>query len=173
MIFVSLVAAIAVLRPIPSVCIPIRWSRRDRPLDVLLIARLLSLSVAAGRPIGSGLQDIAGLLPPPEAAAVESVVARMRTMGVARALVETRGPLIDLTARLAQAHLSGAPTSESIETFITSTRDAERYRSVEEARVVGVKLTLPLTLLLLPGFILLTIAPFVMDQLGPLIGSAR
>jgi pilus assembly protein TadC len=88
-------------------------------------------------------------------------------------LVETRGPLADLAARLAQSHLSGAPAAATLDAFVASMHDAERYRSVEAARIVGVKLTLPLTLLLLPGFILLTIAPFVVDQLGPLLGSAQ
>lgn len=147
--------------------------RRRRQVDVLLVARLLALSIASGQPIGSGLQEIATLLPSFEAGEVEKVIGRTRSVGVARALVETPGPLSDLAARLAQAHLSGAPATAAIDAFVTSMHDVARYRSVEEARIVGVKLTLPLTLLLLPGFILLTIGPYVMDQLGPLLGTAR
>ncbi len=73
MILVSLVAALVLLWRIPSDFVRIRWPRRERSVDVLLIARLLALSVASGRPIGSGLQDIASLLPPAEA----TVVARI------------------------------------------------------------------------------------------------
>lgn len=150
-----------------------RLRRRERDPDVMLIARLLALSIASGQPIGAGLQDIAKLLPAAEAREVRKVIQRARSVGIAPALVEASGPLAGLAGRLAQAHLSGAPATASIEAFVTSMHDAARYRSLEEARTVGVKLTLPLTLLLLPGFILLTIAPFVLDQLGPLLGAAR
>ena len=151
-----------------------RFRRRPRrQVDVMLIARLLALSIASGQPIGSGLQEIATLLPSTEAQEVEKVIGRTRSVGVARALVETSGPLADLAARLAQSHLSGAPAAAALDAYVASMHDAERYRSIEEARIVGVKLTLPLTLLLLPGFILLTIAPFVVEQLGPFLGTAR
>lgn len=173
MIPLSLLVAGALLWKLPTGSIRARWPRRRRPIDVLLIAQLLSLAIAAGRPIGAALHDVARLLPSVEAAVVGDVVARMRTSGVAAALVATRGPLAELAGRLAQAQLSGAPPIAGIDAFVTSMRDADRYRSVEEARVVGIKLTLPLTLLLLPGFVLITIAPYVVDQLGPLIGSAR
>lgn len=147
--------------------------RRDRDPDVMLIARLLALSIASGQPIGAGLQDIAELLPAAEAHEVAMLMKRARSVGLASALVETSGPMAELSGRLAQAHLSGAPATAAIEAFVTSMHDATRYRSLEEARTVGVKLTLPLTLLLLPGFVLLTIVPFVLDQLGPLLGNAR
>ena len=173
MIPLALLVAGALLRRLPTGWIRARWPRRSHPIDVLLIAQLLSLAIAAGRPIGPALHDVAGLLPSREAAVVDDVVVRMRTSGVAGALAATRGPLAALAGRLAQAQLSGAPPTAGIDAFVTSTRDADRFRSIEEARVVGIKLTLPLTLLLLPGFVLITIAPYVMDQLGPLIGSAR
>ena len=150
-----------------------RRRRRRSQVDVMLIARLLALSIASGQPIGSGLIEIVSLLPSTEAEAVEKVIGRARSVGLARAMVETSGPLADLAARLAQAHLSGAPAAAALEAFVASMHDAERYRSIEEARIVGVKLTVPLTLLLLPGFVLLTIAPFVVEQLGPILGTAR
>lgn len=147
--------------------------RRRRPqIDPLLTARLLALAISAGHPLGMALQDVRARLPESARPAVDDVLTRARRTGLARALAETTGPLGDLAGRLGKAHITGASLAPVLDTYIATVHDARRARAVEDARTIGVKLILPLTLLLLPGFIALVIAPFVLEQLDELLGGS-
>ncbi|HEY5649866.1 MAG TPA: type II secretion system F family protein [Acidimicrobiia bacterium] len=144
---------------------------RDEEPDELLVARLLALTVSAGHPIGRALGEVNGRLPEHHRAAIDDILGRARHLGIARALVETRGPLSGLTARLAKAQVTGAPILPALDAYIAMVHDARRAAALEDARTIGVKLIIPLTLLLLPGFIALVIAPLVLEQLGGLLGE--
>lgn len=157
----------------------LRWHpvhpRRRRPrhqIDVLLVARLLTLAISAGHPLGTALQDVRARLPESARPAVDDVLARARSAGLARSLAETTGPLDELAGRLARAHITGASVAPVLDAYVALVQDARRARAVEDARTIGVKLILPLTLLLLPGFIALVIAPFVLEQLDGLLGRS-
>ncbi len=151
----------------------LRLPRRAKArIDELLVARLLALSVASGHPLGRGLEDIRLRLPEPEQAAVDEILARARRDGLTRSLVETTGPLASLAERLAKAQVTGAPLGPALDAFISTVHDARRFQAVEEARTIGVKLIVPLTLLLLPGFLSLVVAPFLLEQLDGLLGTA-
>lgn len=160
---------------IVSGCLPLpglRLRRQERGhVDVLVVARLLALSIASGRPLGRALEDVRERLPQPSVAAIDDILGRANQHGLTRSLIETVGPLADLAERLAKAQVTGAPIRPALEAFISTTHDARRLRAVEEARIVGVKLMVPLTLLLLPGFLALVVAPFVLDQLDELLGG--
>lgn len=145
--------------------------RGQGPADVLLVARLLSVGLAAGRPLRSVVEEILPRLDPRERAPVEDLMGRARSVGMARALVETTGPLGPLAERLAKAQVTGAPMVAAIDAYATSVHDLRRARAVEEARVIGVKLIVPVALLLLPGFIALIVGPFVLDQVKDLVGT--
>lgn len=162
--------AIAVLvlgsyRPLPRV----RRHRSD--VDALVVARLLALSVASGRPLGRAFVDAGARLDEPEVSAIDDILGRAKRDGLTRALVETLGPLADLAERLAKAQVTGAPVGPVLEAFISTLHDARRFQAVEEARTIGVKLIVPLTLLLLPGFLALVIVPFILEQLEGLLGA--
>ena len=68
--------------------------------------------------------------------------------------------------------MTGAPVRAALDAFISTLHDARRFQAVEEARTIGVKLIVPLTLLLLPGFLALVVAPFVLEQMEGLLGVA-
>lgn len=151
---------------------PIR-RRRNRPeVDVLVVARLLALSIASGRPLGRALTDVRQRLPESYAPAIDDILNRAHRDGLTRSLIETTGPLADLAERLAKAQVTGAPAGPAVDAFIAMMHDARRFQAVEEARTIGVKLVVPLTLLLLPGFIALVVAPFVLEQLETVLGAA-
>ena len=141
-------------------------------IDVLLVARLLALSIASGRPLGRALVDVGRRLPGSAPAAIDDIVVRANRDGLTRSLAETTGPLADLAERLAKAQVTGAPVGPALDAFIATVHDARRFQAVEEARTIGVKLIVPLTLLLLPGFLALVVAPFVLEQLEGLLGAA-
>lgn len=146
--------------------------RRDRvpEIDVLAVARLLALSIASGHPLGSALEDVRSRLPHATRSALDDILGRARRDGLTRSLVETTGALAPLTERLAKAQVTGAPVGPSLDAFIATVHDARRFAAIEEARTIGVKLIVPLTLLLLPGFLALVVAPYVIEQLDSLLG---
>ncbi len=146
--------------------------RRHQPVDLLVVARLLALSIASGRPLGQALEDVSNRLPDSAASTIDDILGRANRSGLTRSLVETVGPLADLAERLAKAQVTGAPVGPVLDAFISTLHDARRFQAVEEARMIGVKLVVPLTLLLLPGFLALVVAPFVLEQLEGLLGSA-
>lgn len=171
MALIGLAAAVAVMGwpRLPS--LSPRRSRRPR-LDILVVARLLALSIASGRPLGAAFEDVRRRLSDTDVSALDDLLARANREGLTRALIETTGPLAELAERLAKAQVTGAPVGPALDSFITTQHAARRFQAVEEARTVGVKLMVPLALLLLPGFLALVVAPFVIEQLGGLLGAA-
>lgn len=145
--------------------------RPSHHIDVLVVARLLALSIASGHPLGRALEDVRQRLPESHVAAIDDILGRANHDGLTRSLIDTVGPLGDLAERLAKAQVTGAPVGPALDAFISTLHDARRYQAIEDARTIGVKLIVPLTLLLLPGFIALVVAPFVLDQLDDLVGA--
>jgi tight adherence protein C len=79
------------------------------------------------------------------------------------------GPATALLALADRALVTGAPLLASIDGYATSLRRDERAAAVEKARRLPVKLLFPLALLILPGFLLLTVGPALLaglDRLG-------
>lgn len=145
--------------------------RREAVADPLETAQLLVVALSAGRPLGSALQTVRSHLDSASASAIDEVVGRSRLVGLARALAETQGPLADLAHRLARSQLTGAPALVTVQTYIASLHDSRRARAMEEARTLGVRLIVPVSLLLLPGFVALVIGPYVFEQLDSLLGT--
>ena len=171
MALIGLVVAAVIAGVVPRV----RISRHRRGLpqaDALVVARLLALAVASGQPLGRALADVRRRVPDAEASAIDDILGRASRDGLTRSLVETVGPVADLAGRLAKAQVTGAPVGPALDAFISTLHDARRFQAVEEARTIGVKLIIPLTLLLLPGFLALVVAPFILDQLDDLLGTA-
>lgn len=82
---------------------------------------------------------------------------------------EEAGPAAALLALADRALVTGAPLLTSIDGYATSLRRNERAAAVERARRLPVKLLFPLALLILPGFLLLTVGPALLtglDRLG-------
>lgn len=171
MALIGLALAVLVLRA-PHHPLRLRPRSRQPNVGVLVVARLLALSVASGRPLGCAFEDVRSRLPESDVTAIDDLLGRANRDGLTRALVETTGPLAELAERLAKAQVTGAPVGPALDAFITSLHAARRFQAVEEARTVGVKLIVPLTLLLLPGFLALVVAPFILEQLEGLLGAA-
>lgn len=171
MALIALLLAAALLGPFRLPPLPRRRTPRQE-IDVLLVARLLALSIASGRPLGRALVDVGRRLPESGSAAIDDIVVRANRDGLTRSLAETTGQLAGLAERLAKAQVTGAPVGPALDAFIAMLHDARRFQAVEEARTIGVKLIVPLTLLLLPGFLALVVAPFVLEQLEGLLGVA-
>jgi pilus assembly protein TadC len=137
---------------------------------VALTADLLTMAVAAGLTpylaIGVALRygngPVAECLWRVRSAADEG-------LGLAEALEAeaVRSPeLAPLLALLAGSERSGAPVAAGLARLAGQTRAQARRRAMTRARTVPVRLLFPLVFLVLPAFLLLTVAPVVLASLS-------
>jgi Type II secretion system (T2SS), protein F len=154
-----------------------------RPLR--LAPDLMMELVAAGLRSGLSVVDAlgcaasAGRSPRGEApggdspAYLDRVVARLRLGVPAReAWAEPPAELEPLARALVLAELSGAPAAGVVVRAASDARAAARERIELGAARLGVRLVLPLGLAVLPGFVLLAVAPIVLGLAAAVIGSA-
>jgi tight adherence protein C len=73
--------------------------------------------------------------------------------------------LAPLLALLAASERSGAPVGAALVRLAAATRAQARRRAMARARTVPVRLLFPLVFLVLPAFLLLTVAPVVLASL--------
>ncbi len=147
-----------------------RRRQRAADRDVGLLAGMLVIGLTAGLPLAPALELAAAEVHPRLAAEVRGMLRRSRRTGLATALAEGAGGAGRLYRRLARAQLTGAAMSGAVASFIDEERAAARARAMEIARRLPVRLVIPLTLLILPGFVLLTVGPSVLSNLSRLLG---
>jgi Flp pilus assembly protein TadB len=143
---------------------------------VALAADLLAMAVAAGLTPYLALELGARTAPDPVAARLAAVVeATEGGLRLAEALdaatldagtldvgAPTSPALRRLFALLASSERSGSPAEEPLRRLATSLRADVRRRAMARARTIPVRLLFPLVLLVLPAFLLLTVAPVVL-----------
>lgn len=144
-------------------------SRLRRPpaveVDGVDVAARLLVLVGAGLPLVSALDEVATSTP-----GLGGVVRRSRRVGSVASLAAARGPLAPLLRRLADAAASGAPPEPAIRAYIDMERRRRHTLAVERARRLPVRLMIPMTLLLLPGFVLMVYGPAFIDLITSLAG---
>jgi hypothetical protein len=148
------------------------WWRRTRteepPLRPILL--LLLVELRSGQSALGALQSAAASFPEHHGLGLASRVATIAglTDSVATADDQIRPAL----AQLARAQRSGAPLADTIRSLIEADIAAEKTARIARARTLPVRLMVPITLLLLPGLVLLFYAPSILrlfEQLsGPL-----
>jgi len=145
--------------------VAIRRPRRSPPSDPVGVAARLLVLVGAGLPLVAALETAAGFDPE-----VAEVVRRSRRLGAPGALAGAGGPLSPLLRRLADAASSGSPLEPTIRAFMDGERRRRHTRAVERARRLPVRLMIPMTLLVLPGFVVMVYGPALIDIVRELVG---
>jgi tight adherence protein C len=154
------------------------WYRSGRPRSdradgqaIALAADLLAMAVAAGLTPYLALEQVMRFAPAPVAGRCGAVLAAVRQ---GQRLVDAldgeaaRSPaLAPLFATLAASERSGAPAGAALARLAASTRARERRRAMARARTTPVRLLFPLVFLVLPAFVLLTVAPVVLAAAAP------
>ncbi len=137
---------------------------------VALTADLLAVAVAAGLTPYLALEVAARCAPEPVAGRLAAAVhAARRGQRLADALDDeaARTPALGpLLALVAASERSGAPVGAALGRLAASTRAQARRRAMARARTVPVRLLFPLVFLVLPAFLLLTVAPVVLATLA-------
>jgi Type II secretion system (T2SS), protein F len=147
--------------------------RPPGPADMVGVARILAVAMAGGANLVGGFELASQLATPGLRPEIGGLLRRARTQGMAVALASSTGRLSPLATRLARAQLTGALLGPVLDTFIATTEEEERARVLERIRTLPVRLMIPLALLLLPGFVLVVVAPGVVETLGGLLEGLR
>lgn len=127
--------------------------------DEALIAELAALGLTAGLTFSAAVEAATAAVPGESSA-------RLRRAGRLHAdptNVPSGDPGLLLVARRALA--TGAPLAPAVSGYATALRSEERSRRLAAARRLPVKLLFPLALLILPGFLLLTVGPALLGSL--------
>ena len=143
---------------------------RLRPEAIALTADLLAMAVAAGLTLYPALEVAARFGPRPVAERLAAVLAAvgggLRLADALDAEAARSPALAPLLARVAASERSGAPAGAALVQLAGSIRAQARRRAMARARTVPVRLLFPLVFLVLPAFLLLTVAPVVLASLS-------
>jgi hypothetical protein len=142
-----------------------RLGRQRAEADLPALGELVLMGLTAGLSLAGALELAARHVSPELALEVRKVLRGARRSGLGAALGEANGVARRLYLLLARAQLTGAPSGQAVAAFVHEHRDAERTRRLEAARRLPVRLMVPLALCILPGFVLLTVAPSVLGSL--------
>ena len=121
---------------------------------MLDIAEVTGLGLSAGLTFRLAVADACGVVGGDQAREIATAIRRGESLG--EGTVEHR--LLELGRNAAD---SGAPLLPAIDGLIDELRGDLRQRQLEQIRKLPVKLLFPLALLILPGFLLLTVGPVV------------
>ena len=148
--------------------IPRRAGQEQMP-SARLVMMLLLVEMRSGRSVLASLQATSRRLPRD---GVLRRVARMATVsGLIPALSVCDDRLRPVVAQLARAQKSGASLAPAMRRMLE--QDLAEYRSdrLAAARALPVKLMIPVTLVMLPGLVLLLYAPSLIRVFSQLTGA--
>jgi hypothetical protein len=143
-----------------------RAHRPDSPIRPVLLVLLVELK--SGRSALGALQAAAGTFPGHRDLVVASRVATIS--GLTEAVDVVSGAMRGVLSQLARAQRSGAPLADTVRAMIEADIAADKARRVARARTMPVRLMVPITLLLLPGLVLLFYAPAMLRLFEELSG---
>jgi len=137
--------------------------------NVALSADLLTMALTAGLTPFLAVELAARCAPHPIGQCLETVLAAaeggLRLADALEAEASRSPDLAPVLALLAASERSGAPVAGGLGRLAGQIRAQARRRALARARTVPVRLLFPLVFLVLPAFLLLTVAPVVLASL--------
>ncbi|MFO7299779.1 MAG: type II secretion system F family protein [Actinomycetes bacterium] len=142
---------------------------RARPIPIRVVLLIVLIEVRSGRSVLAALTAASARLPQHRELAR---AARLATVAGLPAAVSAAGrELRPVIAQLARAQRSGAPLADTVRRLIDDDLAEERARRLARARSLPARLMVPVTLLQLPGLVLLLYAPSLLSVFEGLIGG--
>jgi pilus assembly protein TadC len=132
------------------------------------ICDLAAISLTGGLNIATSLRIAAEAAGGPIAGELEKILAIARIDGLQEAMATAGGGGVRLYQAVNRAGATGGPMLQSVQALADELWAEHATVAVEKARKLPVAMLLPLTLLILPGFLLLAVAPGVLDALSRL-----
>ena len=142
-----------------------RRAREAAGRDVAVLAELVGLGLSAGLTLSQSLRAARPFVHPDLAREVGDLLRRSVRGGLSQALAGAEGHGRRLYSGAARAVVTGAPLAPAVDAFVREALAERRAAELESARRLPVRLMLPLALLILPGFVLLTVGPTVLAAL--------
>ena len=180
-------APLVLVHPVAAVVVgvavwsaPVLGRRRSRrshrealAAELPWVAGLVRLGVGAGLPIDRALAEAARRGDGPASRALAAAMDRTtRGVSLAEAVADLRvalgQPGRPFVAALAGSIRMGAPIGPALDAASAELRADSRRRAEIRARKVPVRMLFPLALCILPAFVLLSVAPMVLDALDDL-----
>ena len=127
--------------------------------DDALLAELAALGLTAGLTFSAAVEAATTAVPGELSAEMRRAIRTYRSDGGST----SDDPGLFLVARRALS--TGAPLLPAVSGYAAALRDTERSRRLTAARRLPVKLLFPLALLILPGFLILTVGPALLGSL--------
>lgn len=134
-----------------------------RPILLVLLVELRS-----GRSVLAALQQAAIAFPDHAELALGTRVATVD--GLSASVEATTGEVRHLLTQLARAQRSGSSVSRTVRLLLETDIANDRASRLARAKGLPVRLMVPISLLLLPGLMLLIYAPSLLRLLGDLTG---
>lgn len=156
------------------VAIVLRWRRRRRsgrphPPSTRLILILLLVELRSGLSVLAAIQGASNALPDHVGL---MTVARMASVnGLTAAVGHAPDSIRPVVAQLARAQRSGSSLSGTVRRLIEDDLADERARRLARARSLPTRLMVPVTLLMLPGLVILLYTPSLLGLYRDLIGG--
>lgn len=168
-VFSPVLAVLVLVSSVASRAIRRRRERRRRARlvddELPLLGDLVALGLTGGASFAGAMAAAARHLRSPLAVEVREMLRRSHRNGSAMVLEGGSGAAGRLYRLAGRALVTGAPLAAAVEAFSDELREERRARRLAEARRLPVLLMFPLALLMLPGFVLLTVAPAVVGAL--------
>lgn len=137
-----------------------RRPRPSSPRDAeAMLAELTALGLSAGLTFNAAANAAADSVPGEASTRLRQIIRSGERMDAEAA--DGHGLMVVAHRAL----LTGAPLHPAVSGYATTLRKEERSRGLMSARRLPVKLLFPLALLILPGFLILTIGPAVLGSL--------
>ena len=147
-----------------------RLARRRAEAEIELLTHSMLIGLSGGLSPAAALLLARETLESRLRDEVDQVLRRSVQEGLAASLVNSRGVAGRLFRQVGAAQLSGAPLGLALTALATEHRAAVRAEAVERARRLPVRMVLPLTLLMLPGLLILMVGPLVLPSMVRLLG---
>ncbi len=136
--------------------------------DVTVLAELTLLGLSAGLTFAAALAAASRHVSSDLAGEVRQVLRRGRATGLTAALEQGAGGAVRLYRMAGRAVATGAPLLPAVAAFVDERRHADHAARLAAARRLPVRLLLPLALLILPGFVVLTAGPALLGAVDRL-----
>lgn len=152
---------------VPVVSRRLRHGRAPTP-HVRLVLLLLLVQLRSGLSVLAALIAVSDALPAD--ASLRRVARVARVSGLVAAIPHGDDRLRPVLSQLARAQRSGASLSGAVRRMLETDLAADRARRIARARTIPVRLMVPVTLLMLPGLVLLLYAPSLLGMFHDLTG---